>query len=245
LDTYKQKVIQHLGIVAEICNEIELIKEIDKEIEKPKRKVTVGQAVQSIILNALGFSGRAMYLHTEYYQRRPVELLVGEGIEPEDLNEDCLGSALDALYDHGVTELFYKVASKALATYDIEHRFVHLDTTSFSLHGKYDKNDDSDMEVVSITRGFSKDGRQDLNQVVASMMCAYRSSIPVLVEVRRVDLLRNRKGYRSLGWPQAIHRCPVNRRPGDVRRRSGHCGFEYARFGRREHLGDRPWVCAL
>jgi transposase len=186
LDTYKQKVIQHLGIVAGICNEIELIKSIDAEIEKPKRKVTVGQAVQSIILNALGFSGRAMYLHPDYYRKRPVEVLVGEGIEPEDLNEDCLGSALDALYDYGVTELFYKVASQALATYGIEHRFVHLDTTSFSLHGKYEKDDDdddSDTEVVSITKGFSKDGRQDLNQVVASLMCAYRSSIPIWIEV--------------------------------------------------------------
>ena len=55
MEKYKQKLIQHLGIVAGICNEIELIKTIDNEIEKPKRKVTVGQAVQSIILNALGF----------------------------------------------------------------------------------------------------------------------------------------------------------------------------------------------
>ncbi len=183
MEQYKQKVIQHLGIIAGICNEIELIKTIDGEIEKPKRKVTVGQAVQSIILNALGFSGRAMYLHPDYYRKRPVELLVGEGIEPEDLNDDCLGSALDALYDYGVTELFYKAASRALATYHIDHRFVHLDTTSFSLHGKYDHEDDSDTEVVSITKGFSKDGRQDLNQVVASMMCAYKSTIPVWIEV--------------------------------------------------------------
>src|SRR4030042_5927187 len=96
MENYKQKIIQHLGIVAGICNEIELIKTIDGEIDKPKRKVTVGQAVQSIILNALGFSGRAMYLHPEYYRKRPVELLVGEGIEPEDLNDDSLGGALDA-----------------------------------------------------------------------------------------------------------------------------------------------------
>ena len=183
MDEYKQKIIQHLGIVAGICNEIGLIKTIDAEIEKPKRNVTVGQAVQSIILNALGFSGRAMYLHPEYYRKRPVELLVGEGIEPEDLNENCLGSALDALFDYGVTELFYKVASRALSTYNIEHRFVHLDTTSFSLHGKYDREDDSETEVVSITKGYSKDGRPDLNQVVASMMCAYKSSIPVWIEV--------------------------------------------------------------
>jgi len=174
---------QHLGIVAGICNEIELIKIIDGEIDKPKRKVTVGQAVQSIILNALGFSGRAMYLHPEYYRKRPVERLVGEGIEPEDLNDDSLGGALDALYDYGVTELFYLVASKALATFNIGHRFVHLDTTSFSLHGKYEKEDESDPEVVSITKGYSKDGHPDLNQVVALMMCAYKSTIPVWIEV--------------------------------------------------------------
>jgi len=183
MENYKQKIIQHLGIVAGICNEIELIKIIDGEIDKPKRKVTVGQAVQSIILNALGFSGRAMYLHPEYYRKRPVERLVGEGIEPEDLNDDSLGGALDALYDYGVTELFYLVASKALATFNIGHRFVHLDTTSFSLHGKYEKEDESDPEVVSITKGYSKDGHPDLNQVVASMMCAYKSTIPVWIEV--------------------------------------------------------------
>ena len=183
MENYKQKIIQHLGIVAGICNEIELIKTIDGEIDKPKRKVTVGQAVQSIILNALGFSGRAMYLHPEYYRKRPVERLVGEGIEPEDLNDDSLGGALDALYDYGVTELFYLVASKALAKFNIEHRFVHLDTTSFSLHGKYENEDESDPEVVRITKGYSKDGQPDLNQVVASMMCTYKSTIPVWIEV--------------------------------------------------------------
>jgi hypothetical protein len=35
-----------------------------------------------------------MYLHSDFYRKRPVELLVGEGIEPEDLNDDSLGSAL-------------------------------------------------------------------------------------------------------------------------------------------------------
>ena len=183
MEKYKQKVIQHLGIVAGICNEIKLIKNVDMQIIKPKRKVSVGQAVQSMILNALGFNGRAMYLHPEYYRRRPVELLVGKNIKAEDLNDDCLGSALDALYDYGLTELFYKIASKALQTYKINHRFVHLDSTSFSLHGKYDTDDESnDTEVVTITKGYSKDNNPDLNQVVVSLMCVYRTSIPVWIE---------------------------------------------------------------
>lgn len=179
---YEQRIIQHLGIVAGICNEISLANTIDEEIVKPKRKVSVGQTVQSMILNALGFSGRALYLHADYYRKRPVELLVGETVTPEDLNDDCLGSALDALYEYGVTELFYKVASRALAHYKISHRFVHLDTTSFSLYGQYNGADDADPEVVRITKGFSKDHQPDLNQVVVSMMCAYKSSIPVWIE---------------------------------------------------------------
>ena len=162
MNNYKQKVIQHLGLVAGICNEIGIIETIDSEIIKPKRKVSVGQTVQSMILNALGFSGRAMYLHPEFYRKRPVELLVGENISPEDLNDSCLGSALDALYDHGLTELFYKTASKALRKFNVNHQFVHLDSTSFSLHGKYDTEDDSDTEVISITKGYSKDNHPEL-----------------------------------------------------------------------------------
>ncbi len=104
MNTYKQKVIQHIGLVAGICNEIGIIESIDSEIQKPKRKVSVGQAVQSMILNALGFTGRVMYLHPEFYRKRPVELLAGENIGPKDLNDSCLGSALDALYDSEISK---------------------------------------------------------------------------------------------------------------------------------------------
>ncbi len=54
--------IQHLGIISGMCNEIELSTTIDHCIKKPKRKVSVGQAVQAMILNGLGFTGRALYL---------------------------------------------------------------------------------------------------------------------------------------------------------------------------------------
>jgi len=136
-----------------------------------------------MILNALGFSNRAMYLHPNYYCKRPVELLVGENIEPEDLNDDCLGSALDAIYESGVTEPFYKVTSRALKKYNIKHRFVHLDSASFSLHGKYNSEENDDAEVITINKGYSKDNNPNLDQVIVSLMCAYRTSIPVWIEV--------------------------------------------------------------
>jgi transposase len=181
---YRQTLLQQLGIVSGICNEIKLTEVIDNLIPKPKRKVSVGKAVQAMILNALGFTGRAMYLTPEFYKNRPVEILIDPEIKAEDLHDDCLGTALDVLYEYGVTELFYQVASTALSTYKIQHRFVHLDTSSFSLHGKYNSEDEECAEeVVTITKGYSKDNNPDLNQVIVSLMCAYRSSIPVWIEV--------------------------------------------------------------
>ena len=38
MTTYKQKIIQHLGIVAGICNEVNLIQIIDSEINKAINK---------------------------------------------------------------------------------------------------------------------------------------------------------------------------------------------------------------
>ena len=82
-DDHEGKLIQHLGIVSGICNESGLADLIDTHIEQKRRKVSVGQAVQAMILNALGFTGRALYLTKRFYTNRPVDMLVGEPL-PHD-----------------------------------------------------------------------------------------------------------------------------------------------------------------
>jgi hypothetical protein len=54
--------MDHLGIVAGISREIELSKVIDEQVGPVERKVSCGEAVQAMVLNALGFSSRALYL---------------------------------------------------------------------------------------------------------------------------------------------------------------------------------------
>ncbi len=49
--------------------------------------------------------------------------------------------------------MFAQVASHALRVYGIEHRFVHLDTTSFSVEGEYDRPEEPG--VIRITHGYS------------------------------------------------------------------------------------------
>jgi transposase len=183
-EAYSTKNLDHLGIVTGVCQHIDLIEQIDARVADTGRKVSVGQATQAMVLNGLGFVGRALYLTPEFYHTKPVDLLIGDGIEAADLNSDSLGKALDYLYGAGITEVFAAVSAHALGQYGIRVRFAHADTTAFSLQGDYEFDadtiaDDSEGQPITITYGHTKDHRPDLKQAILSLICAHQSRIPV------------------------------------------------------------------
>ncbi|MEK6845586.1 MAG: IS1634 family transposase [Nanoarchaeota archaeon] len=178
---YESQELAHLGIIAGICFEIELIKEIDSIIESGERGVTIGEAVQAMILNAMGFVNKPLYLTPQFFANKPVENLIRVGLTAEELNDDTLGRALDALYAKGVTEVFAKVASHACSIYGIEHAAYHLDSTSFAFEGEYNPEENS--QAIKIVRGYSRDYRPDLKQAVLSLICSYKTAIPMWMEV--------------------------------------------------------------
>ena len=83
--------VDELGIT-EVIDEL-----ISQDFEQ--RQVTVGQAVKAMILNGLGFANRRLYLTPHFFQNKPTEQLLGEGISAEVLNDDTLGKALDKLFE--------------------------------------------------------------------------------------------------------------------------------------------------
>jgi transposase len=181
--------VNHLGILSTFIKEIGLIDEIDRVVGPNRRKVSVGTAVAAMIMNGLGLNNRALYLTSGFFDRLPCNLLFGSSIQAQDLNDDSLGTALDTLYETGVTETFYQVSTRALKTMGIEHRFAHLDSTTFSLHGEYSSEETDndamagDGKCISITRGYSKDNAPELNQVVLQMITSAHSAIPLWIEV--------------------------------------------------------------
>jgi transposase len=185
---YETQRLDHLGIVAGICKQIGLIEIIDESLPSPvARKVSCGQATQAMILNALGFTSRALYLMPEYMQNKPVELLIGEGLEADDFNDDTLGRALDELQQAGVTGLFARIANDAARVFNLESDYVHVDTSSISVQGTYDSEYAVEMsekyETAKVTYGYSKDKRPDLKQVVVTLITSQASSIPMWLEV--------------------------------------------------------------
>ena len=67
---YSSKLLNHLGLVAGMCDELGLGDLVDRLIvqDGEKRTVSVGQAVKAMILNGLGFANRALYLTPQFFQ---------------------------------------------------------------------------------------------------------------------------------------------------------------------------------
>jgi len=180
----ESKVLDHLGLVAGMFEELEIGDRIDEHIAQDfdKREVSVGQAVKAMVLNGFGFVQQRLYLTPKFFERVPTERLIGEGVRPEHLNEGVLGRALDDLFEYGVTELFRDVAAHAAGKLGLGSRFAHLDATSFSFHGEYDSEEEPEDGVIRVQQGYSRDHRPDLNQVVLDMIVERKAGLPVLMK---------------------------------------------------------------
>jgi transposase len=178
--------VDHLGIVAGIIDEAGLVEEIDRRVgTHPQERVSCGRAVKAMILNGLGFLSAPLYLFEEFFSGKATEHLIGQGVKPEHLNDDRLGRVLDKLSDAGLTELFVSVAGMAAGRFGLpESTTLHLDSTSFHLHGRYDDDDGTgEPEEIRITHGYSRDRRPELKQFVVDLMSTGGGAVPLFLRV--------------------------------------------------------------
>jgi transposase len=182
--TYQSQVIDHLGLVAGMFDELGMGEIIDQATQQnpEMRDLTVGEAVKAMVLNGLGFINQALYLVPRFFQNKPTYQLISPRVSPQQLNDDALGRALDTLYTYGVTELYSLLAATAAERLGLAPRFGHLDTTSFHVDGRYNSDEEPSEQVVHITRGYSRDHRPDLNQVMLELLVEHQAGIPLLMQ---------------------------------------------------------------
>ena len=170
-ESYVNERLDHLGVVAGVCEEIGLAAYLDRLAGETNHHVSMGTATVAMILNGLGFSNRRLYLVPQFFANKPVEHLLGPGIEAADLNDDCLDRTLDWLYAQDPTQVFAGIATQARKIFGVSARHVHVDTTSFSVSGDYTgakETGDLDATTIAITYGYSRDHREDSEAVDAS-----------------------------------------------------------------------------
>jgi len=177
--------IGHLGLVAGMCKELDIAGIIDREAgtQAHNKKISFGKAVVCMILNGLGFVSRTLYMYSEYFDEKPLNHLLGtKDLRPEQIDDNLLGRALDKLFDLNVTNLFTKIALKAVKTLGIKVKSLHLDSTSFHVDGEYRSSLEQGESCIKLVPGYSRDHRPDLNQAVLNLMASNQGNLPLYMQ---------------------------------------------------------------
>jgi transposase len=181
--SYQIKNLDHHGLVAAMCHELRIAQRVDAVIPKQgEHQVSHGQALVAMIINGLGFHSRTLHMFPQFFEDKPVERLIGPGITAAHLNDDALGRCLDALFATGVSPLYQVLAENVVSDLGLNGQALHLDITSFHLDGRYKHDDQEETSRIQLVKGYSRDHRPDLNQVVLELICESEAGLPVFMQ---------------------------------------------------------------
>ncbi|MEG4940277.1 DUF4277 domain-containing protein [Microcoleus sp. F4-D5] len=149
--------LDHLGLIAGLTDEIGIVQRINELVEeKPGEIVSPGLVVTAMIVNGLGLASAPLYLFPKFFAGKTTEHLIGAGIQASHLNKHRLGRVLDQIYLVGSNQIFTTIAAAA-QKFEIKTETVHLDSSSFHLHGKYE----SELPSVSFANSQTDSDRAD------------------------------------------------------------------------------------
>ena len=142
----------------------------------------------------------ALYKVGKRLEERGMVALLQPGLTRAALNDYRLGHILDALFAANLNKVFGAVALKALEVSAIPTPWLPQDTTTMTRYGAYEDEPKSP-EAPRPAYGHSKDGHDDLKQVLLSLGVSGDGGIPLRVGMR--------DGNRSdsVETPRAIEEC--------------------------------------
>jgi transposase len=176
--------IDHLGLVAAMCKEIGIAETVDASCgpQASNKNLTYGQAVVAMILNGLGFVGRTLYLYSEYFEDKPVDLLLEAPAKPAHIDDNVLGRTLDKLFEIGVSDLYTEIALRAVRALGIEVKSLHIDSTSFHVDGEYCSLLEQGESCIRLVPGYSRDHRPELNQAILHLITSNQGNLPLFMQ---------------------------------------------------------------
>jgi transposase len=132
-----------------------------------------------MVLNGLEFSQRPLSLTPRFFQDKPLDLLFRPGVEAAHFNRFKLERTLDQVFAYGCDVLFAEMATSVCRQEAVDQRFIHLDTTTFSVSGAYASTEEQEA-TIELTYGYSKDHRPDLKQAVLELVTSQDGGIPFI-----------------------------------------------------------------
>src|SRR2546428_10775756 len=190
----------HLPWVLGVFRRLEVAPVIARLIPPhPAHGLSCGRGVEALVLAILD-GHHALYKVGRRLEERGMLALLQPGLTRAALNDYRLGHILDALFAANLNTVFSAVALKALEVYAIPTPWLHQDTTTIVLYGAYE-DEPQTPGAPRPAYGHSKDGRDDLKQVLLSLGVSGDGGIPLRLGVR------DGNHSDSVETPVAIEEC--------------------------------------
>ena len=165
----------------------------------PAHVLSSGRGAEALVCAILD-GDHALYKVGQRLEERGMVALLQPGLTRVSPHAYRLGHILDALFAANLNTVFGAVALKALEVYAIPTPWLPLDTTTLTLYGAY-ADEPQTPRAPRPAHGHSKDGRDDLKQVLLSLGVGGDGGIPLRVGVR------DGNHSDSVETPRAIEEC--------------------------------------
>ncbi|MEV7630752.1 IS1634 family transposase [Actinoplanes sp. NPDC089786] len=168
-----EKALGSLPVVAAFAGRLRIRDVIDGLCPVDDRsELTHGQVIESLVANRLT-SPEPLVRVQDWAGGYAVEEVFG--IRPQQLNDDRVGRALDAIAPQ-VDSIAGSVGAAAIEVFGIDVSRMHWDMTSISLHGEYEQTDE---DYAAPKFGHPKDRRPDLKQIQTGIAVTGDGGVPL------------------------------------------------------------------
>ncbi len=177
--------VAHLPLVLGVVRKLNVAALIDTICPPhPAHVLSCGRGVEALLLAILD-GHHALYKVGVRLEERGMVPLLQPGLTRASLHDYRLGQILDALFAANLNRVFGAIALNALEVYAIAPPWLQQDTTTMTLYGA-DEEEARPGEGPRPPRpayGHSKDGRDDLTQVLLSLGVSH-DGLPLRMGVR-------------------------------------------------------------
>jgi len=201
--------VAHLPLVLGVVRKLQVAALIDTFCPPhPANVLSCGRGVEALLLAILD-GHHALYKVGARLEERGMLPLLQPRLTSTALHDYRLGQILDALFAANLNQVFGAVALKALEVYAIPTPWLHQDTTTITLYGAYEEREQTRTPSSQSPErpipprpayGHSKDGHDDLKQVLLSLGVS-SDGLPLRLGVRDGNT------SDSTETPMAIEEC--------------------------------------
>jgi len=194
--------VAHLPLVLGVVRKLNVAALIDTFCPPhPANVLSCGRGVEALLLAILD-GHHALYKVGARLEERGMLPLLQPGLTRASLHDYRLGQILEARFAAHLNRVFGASALNALEVYTISTPWLHQDTTTITLYGAYEEEPHRGEGPVPPrpAYGHSKDGHDDLKQVLLSLGVS-SEGLPLRLGVRDGNTSDSRE------TPVAIEEC--------------------------------------